>query len=1001
MSQLSRSKASELLKSAFAELPDVVEIVRGMDPYGVNFTSDLEAELLEYSQAIWDRLRDIFPHTPPRQLLENAAAAATFNPVGFSLICMFAKRINTDPECLVVADSLTELFANVIKGDPIACAVGGVWGKSNERAPPDLAGVTYLKPGLRLRFSLAHGLRSGETVSQLIARARRQARATDSIRKRELIQALELAPSLGIKVGFLNKIGLHFLTPPDKSLLLESSRLRKLTLPSRYRSKSSLQTLIRALERRSDELAVRFSALEVALEGRDFSAVNGEIEGWDFDPFLKTLGAQWWTLQTFKQITSTPKSSSNQPCDWTQLSLKSIDRLNKLNKTISLPSWWVMSAKEIAQALLNGEIDDEEIDLFSRKRLGASWTSTEFELFTREASLLSLIPPSSSYWLEQSLLKLLEAAQYHPNGAEIFARRLGMLSDARPILELLPRVTSPKRVRDLVSRALESLSPTLKWGKWVIPCLGTPQWYIGESSASKGLDVITLALRFIETGGVPIDLDGFKSALFQKLCRTVVEPSKVARRDHFIYWYLQLFPEQLEPLFKAVGVSPLEGFLSQCSLLPEACEVLFSSIIGDHYDAEAMEVLRRIQYKRVSSLESLESLLVRDSFNPKKIVWEDAWLKLSGTMVERATTLSLAARRDPTLLKSFVAIFGNQAMVVGLSRASKILSPFSPRDAAILELSSILGPELVNQLSAVLSMIDQSVVTGFRLDRCYRRYPLPKQSGGTRVISAPHPLVKKIQRVILDRLIQPLGAHDAAYGFVPGRSIRHNAELHVGRSIVANIDIRNCFPSVRWSLVLGALKRDLGEALSPAAISLLVDICTAEGGLPIGAPTSPALLNRVLLRTDEVLSKAADQLGCRYTRYADDLTFSGDHGAVRLLGIATRTLSQIGLQIDPKKTSIYRPGRRQIVTGLVVNEKVNVPRRLRRRMRAAVHAVERHIEPHWNNAPEPISSLEGRLAFSYGMNPQQAAPLLARLRVARRWQPDDLEELGETEGEVD
>lgn len=70
-------------------------------------------------------------------------------------------------------------------------------------------------------------------------------------------------------------------------------------------------------------------------------------------------------------------------------------------------------------------------------------------------------------------------------------------------------------------------------------------------------------------------------------------------------------------------------------------------------------------------------------------------------------------------------------------------------------------------------------------------------------------------------------------------------------------------------------------------------------------------------------------------------------------------------------------------------------------MRAAVHAVERHIEPHWNNAPEPISSLEGRLAFSYGMNPQQAAPLLARLRVARRWQPDDLEELGETEGEVD
>ena len=160
---------------------------------------------------------------------------------------------------------------------------------------------------------------------------------------------------------------------------------------------------------------------------------------------------------------------------------------------------------------------------------------------------------------------------------------------------------------------------------------------------------------------------------------------------------------------------------------------------------------------------------------------------------------------------------------------------------------------------------------------------------------------------------------------------------------------------------------------------MLVDICTAEGGLPVGAPTSPTLLNRVLWRSDEVLAQAAEQRGLRYTRYADDLTFSGSDTAVQMLGVARRTLAQIGLALDPKKTNIFRRGRRQMVTGLVVNQQVSVPRHIRRRLRAAVHRVEQGGVAQWDGAEQSAAALRGRVAFVKMVHAQEGRALLQRL----------------------
>jgi retron-type reverse transcriptase len=140
-------------------------------------------------------------------------------------------------------------------------------------------------------------------------------------------------------------------------------------------------------------------------------------------------------------------------------------------------------------------------------------------------------------------------------------------------------------------------------------------------------------------------------------------------------------------------------------------------------------------------------------------------------------------------------------------------------------------------------------------------------------------------------------------------------------------------------------------------------------------------LNRVLVQTDIWLSDAAQNRGAVYSRYADDLTFSGDNGVPELLAIARKMLANIGLKLDKKKTQIFRQGRRQIVTGLVVNERPSVPRSVRRKVRAAVHAVEQGRNPTWHGGEESLSALLGRTAFVRSVNEEEGSRLLNRLRA--------------------
>lgn len=225
----------------------------------------------------------------------------------------------------------------------------------------------------------------------------------------------------------------------------------------------------------------------------------------------------------------------------------------------------------------------------------------------------------------------------------------------------------------------------------------------------------------------------------------------------------------------------------------------------------------------------------------------------------------------------------------------------------------------------------------------YHAFELPKRSGGTRTIHAPDPALKTIQRQIYHRVLKRLPVHAAVTGFRPGYSIASNAACHVGQAVVVRMDIKDFFGSTTAKRVEKYL-RHIGW--SKAAAALLTRLCTHEGALPQGAPTSPVLANAVNFSMDTRLAGLARKHGAVYTRYADDLTFSfaeDQHKAIEQVIYFTKEIVQDvgGYRLHQKrKLRIRRRHQQQNVTGLVVNERIALPRKTRRWLRAVDHRMQ-------------------------------------------------------------
>jgi retron-type reverse transcriptase len=281
----------------------------------------------------------------------------------------------------------------------------------------------------------------------------------------------------------------------------------------------------------------------------------------------------------------------------------------------------------------------------------------------------------------------------------------------------------------------------------------------------------------------------------------------------------------------------------------------------------------------------------------------------------------------------------------------------------------------------------------------YVSFQIPKRSGGARNISAPRKHIRRAQEWILREILQKIPTEPPAHGFVAGRSILTNAGEHLRRKVVINLDLKDFFPSITFPRVLGALE-SLGY--SPAAATILALICTeaprkkavydgtiyhvAVGprGLPQGACTSPALSNLVARRLDRRVSGMAKKHGLSYTRYADDLTLSLDskEAIAMTLARARHIVEEEGFEINWPKARVLRTGVEQTVTGVVVNDKINVPRRIRRLLRAILHNAKKSGLASQNRGGHPqfAAHLRGRVEFVRMVNPAAASKLKQALQ---------------------
>lgn len=269
----------------------------------------------------------------------------------------------------------------------------------------------------------------------------------------------------------------------------------------------------------------------------------------------------------------------------------------------------------------------------------------------------------------------------------------------------------------------------------------------------------------------------------------------------------------------------------------------------------------------------------------------------------------------------------------------------------------------------------------YRSHHLYKVYEVSKKDGRKRVIAQPNRELKAVQAWILRSILDKLSTSPHSKGFDLGTSILENAVPHQGANYVLNLDLENFFPSIKASKVFGVF-RSVGY--NKDVSNLLTNFCVFDGGLPQGAPTSPKLANLICAKLDARIHGYAGPKGIVYTRYADDLTLSGQSAqkierARHFLGTI---INSEDLKINKKKTKICGTKRQKKVTGLVVSQSgIGIGRRKLRETRAKIH----HLFAERNNN---YNHVNGMLSFIYGVDKKSYGKLYRFIETMKTKFPD-------------
>lgn len=248
----------------------------------------------------------------------------------------------------------------------------------------------------------------------------------------------------------------------------------------------------------------------------------------------------------------------------------------------------------------------------------------------------------------------------------------------------------------------------------------------------------------------------------------------------------------------------------------------------------------------------------------------------------------------------------------------------------------------------------------------YRQFSIPKRSGGQRVIDAPYPSLKFVQLWILNNILRKVKVHGCAHGFVERKSILTNVRPHLGKRFLLKFDLKDFFPSISINLVIQVFK-SLGYTQEVSFY--LASLCCYDGVLPQGSPASPAISNIVARHLDRRLYRLAKQFGYVYTRYADDIAFSGDYIPVAFIQYVKDVVVDCGFIVNEQKVRLYGEKGNKILTGIsMANGQARIPRDFRRSLEKELYYVKKYgLDAHMNHMKirryNYIKSLIGRVDF--------------------------------------
>jgi len=253
------------------------------------------------------------------------------------------------------------------------------------------------------------------------------------------------------------------------------------------------------------------------------------------------------------------------------------------------------------------------------------------------------------------------------------------------------------------------------------------------------------------------------------------------------------------------------------------------------------------------------------------------------------------------------------------------------------------------------------------LDKHYHNVFIPKSDGSKRKLSVPDLILKTVQRSIADNILvqYPISRYAKAYKF--GSNVQQNARPHVGKKKILKLDIEGFFDHILYSQVKDIVFCE--EKFAEPIRILLTMLCYYKESLPQGAPTSPAITNIIMFDFDETVGAFCNKKNIAYTRYCDDMTFSGDFDEGEVITFVKKELFKLGLFLKNRKTVVLPASKRQTVTGIVVNEKLNITKEYKRNIRQEMYYIQKFgMDEHLNKLGISdkrgyLLSLKGRISF--------------------------------------